>query len=294
MTLKNKLYRVCRIAGRLLIKYSNAPRPSSAPYISGDGFRKLGDHIHDETSNCDPGEVKENDIVFIGGGRSREFLNEINPKIKVNYTLVSHNSDELIDESYLSLLTANIQRWYSYNVAIKDERIVPIPLGLENKHYFVSGNTYIIEKNIKRSLPKENVIFYGYSIQTRPKERTAAYNYITNHALARPLSGWQEFGLYLPEVARCKFAQSPRGSSIEGHRTWEAMYIGTIPIVLSNVMTDYFKSLSAPIMVINEWEELNSLNENTADALYCDIMNASEKQVFTMNYWVDKIRNKER
>jgi len=234
--------------------------------------------------------VKENDIVFVGGGRSKEFLTECNPEIKVSYTLVSHNSDELIDESYVPLLTPNIQRWYSYNVEVQDERIVPIPLGIENKHYYVTGDTDTITRVRKKNYPKDNVIFYGYSISTNTEARQHAQESIVNHELARPLTVWQEFALYLPEVARCKFVQSPRGSSIEGHRTWEAMYLGAVPIVLSNVMHDYFKSLGAPMLVLQSWDELEEITLKTIDKMYQSTLREADTKVLNMQYWEDKIR----
>ena len=291
---RDQWFRAYRIAGRLLIKYSNDPRPSSAPYISGDGFRKLGDHIHDETGNCDPNQVKEHDIVFVGAARSKEFLTEMNPQIQVPYTLVSHNSDELIDESYLPLLTSNIQRWYSYNVGVKDERIVPLPLGLGNKHYYATGITRVFDIVIKKQYPKQNKIFYWYSLSTNICARQEALEAIQTHPLAQPLAHQVEFGPYLHESAQYKFIQSPRGSSIEGHRTWEAMYIGSVPIVLADVMSEYFQSLNAPMMVITDWSELDSIQAGNANTTYRDIIDSSDQNVLTMDYWAEKIKQAER
>ena len=45
-------------------RFPNIFRPTSDPYISGDGFRKISDHIFDESSNLDPKKIKFKDIVF--------------------------------------------------------------------------------------------------------------------------------------------------------------------------------------------------------------------------------------
>jgi len=285
----NYFYRFYRIVGRVIIKHSKDSRPSSAPYISGDGFRKMADHLHDATGNCNPDAVNENDVIFIGDARSKQFLTEINPSIKVNYTLISHNSDELIDGSYLPLLTPNIKRWYSYNVDVQDERIIPIPLGLENKHYFVTGNTSVFNWVKRLKIEKSSVIFYGYSMSTNLKARKKAHAVVSEHPLAQPLSAWREFGPYLKEVAGCKFVQSPRGSSIEGCRTWEAMYIGSVPIVISNVTNDYFSTLGAPMLVLKNWNEMTLLNKENIDYVYADILQKANMEMLHMEYWINKI-----
>jgi hypothetical protein len=42
--------------------------------------------------------VKENDIVFVGDSRIKNFLKKISPDIKNKYVLITHNGDESVDE----------------------------------------------------------------------------------------------------------------------------------------------------------------------------------------------------
>ena len=49
----------------LIQNFTSVYRPSSNPYISGDTFRKLADHLYDETKKFNPKKVKENDLIFV-------------------------------------------------------------------------------------------------------------------------------------------------------------------------------------------------------------------------------------
>lgn len=51
------------------------------------------------------------------------------------------------------------------------------------------------------------------------------------------------------------FWLSPRGNGIDCHRTWEALYLDTIPIVWSSTLDSLFANL--PILVIKDWKEIN-------------------------------------
>jgi hypothetical protein len=51
-----------------------------------------------------------------------------------------------------------------------------------------------------------------------------------------------------------KFVLSPPGNGPDCHRTWEAIYSGAIPIVKRDFWP--FKTLSLPVLVVNDWNEV--------------------------------------
>jgi len=56
------------------------------------------------------------------------------------------------------------------------------------------------------------------------------------------------------DLASHKFAISPRGNGIDCHRTWEALYLKTVPIVRENIHMNDFREL--PIYFVKDWNEL--------------------------------------
>ena len=73
-------------------------RLSSNPYISGDSYRKLANHLFDETTLLDPKDVKENDIIFLKTDLKEKYFSEYHNQIKSKYILITHNSDECISK----------------------------------------------------------------------------------------------------------------------------------------------------------------------------------------------------
>lgn len=292
-TLFDQTFRLYRIIGRELIAHSKNPRPASTPYITGDGFRAAADHIYDTVSpTLDPTEVTEGQTIFVGDSLIHTFLTELHPKIQCRYVLVTHNGDAKITKELFTLAADKLIHWYGINVEHSDERLTPIPLGIENKHYYVCGIPTVFNFVKNRRTPKVNKIFYGFTVSTNPAERGPALTIIKAHPNGETLQSWRGFFPYLLALNNYKLVLSPPGSCEEGHRTWDTMYIGGVPIVKSSPTTEYFKRVGVPLLVINSWEELNSLTNETIPKVYEAVLASSKPETLTMEYWTNKIKTK--
>jgi len=60
---------------------------------------------------------------------------------------------------------------------------------------------------------------------------------------------------YYDGIASHKFVISPRGNGVDCHRTWEALYLRTIPIVKESICMNEFRDL--PILFVKNWEEIS-------------------------------------
>jgi hypothetical protein len=70
----------------------------------------------------------------------------------------------------------------------------------------------------------------------------------------RHFSGTSNHQQYLRRLRDVKFVASPPGRGIDCHRTWEALIMGCVPIVLNKSIVDVYKG--GPVMVVNSWEEV--------------------------------------
>ena len=301
-TFSEKCYRLYRVAGRTLIKYSGNPRPASFPYISGDGFRAIADHIYDSTRSSsaarfNPKKIKEKEIVFVGDNMIRQFLRDVHPRIAVRYILVTHNGDEKVDAEVAALIEAadNIIKCYSYNVVVSHPKIVPIPLGIENKHFYVQGIPFFLKRAAKNAAAypeqKKDRIFYRFTLSANADERKPALDALQKNKYAETTSKWLIFPDYLKLISGYKFAVSPHGSSVERHLAWDAHYLGIIPIVTRSVIADYLKKCGVPLWIIEDWHELDRVDEKTLHDRYADMMSYLDRRVLFMDYWIDKIKN---
>ena len=114
-------------------RYPNLFRPSSKPFISGDSFRNIANHVFDETKSFKGSDVKEKDIVFVNPTVIDFYFHLIHPEINNKYILITHNSDIRIGKSINKHLDEKIIHWYASNLDIKtDKNISLLPMGLEN------------------------------------------------------------------------------------------------------------------------------------------------------------------
>ncbi len=59
---------------------------------------------------------------------------------------------------------------------------------------------------------------------------------------------------HLRRLRDVKFVVSPPGHGIDCHRTWEALIMGCVPIVLNTTISSLY--IDQPILVVNDWNEV--------------------------------------
>lgn len=229
-------------------------RGSSEPYISGDTFCSLADHILDgEHRFIDPSAVKKGDIILVASGFLTKFFFEIHAHISNPYFLITHNSDINIPGRYfLYLMDEKILVWFARNAEIIHEKIVPIPIGLKNKNYSI-GDTGILKSVQEETIKKRHLLYFNFHSQNYEEERAPLKRYFSCKGFAKegvPLN----YSEYLKEVKASKFILSPRGQGLDSFRTWESLYLGTIPIVKSSSLDQLFENL--PVLIVKDWQEV--------------------------------------
>jgi len=285
-----------RAIQRFFIKKSKNNRPDSFPYISGDGFRSLADHIYEDIvafnpdqnvqiCKFDPLVVKENDIVFVDSRSLDEFFIDFHPQIENRYILISHNSDHVVDERYIKYLDDKIIKLFAQNVAVNHPKIVPVPIGLENLYYYNNGITKYFDKFRKQIVVKKNQILFGFNLTTNPAERVKAYEGLKNSSVSDDIRYRLNNYNYLKLLNQYKFVASPPGNGIDCHRTWEAIYLNTVPIVKRSAAMDYFYSLGLPLWIIDDWQELAVVDETFLQKKYNELKDCFVYPALFMDYW---------
>ena len=78
----------------------------------------------------------------------------------------------------------------------------------------------------------------------------------------------------------------PEGHGIDTHRTWETLYLNSIPIEIRNINNSFYEDL--PICLVDSWEEI------TEDFLNKEYNRINEKKYnlekLDFNYWLKKIK----
>jgi hypothetical protein len=275
---------------RRVIALSKNNHPSSAPYLSGDSFVHLADHVlNDGKLKIKPANVKKGDVIFINSHLVHYFFRTIHPFISQPYLLITHNGDSHVDVPFTKYIDDKIIHWFAQNVIVDHPKITPIPIGLENLFYYNHGATPLFDQLRQRKMGKKTRMLMEFSIHTNPVVRAPIFKLLKDHELVDCLQDRLSAPRYLEQLAQHQFVLSPPGNGLDCHRAWEAMYLGTVPIVESSITTRSFQKLGLPLLVIEDWREVTTWTEKKMNKMYNDIQRDADPAALYYEYWQRKI-----
>src|SRR3989338_2637804 len=285
LPLEKQFFRVFRIVYRF---FNVNNRPSSYPFVTGDSFRALADHIFDETTTTfNPQEVQLGDIVFVSSPYLRTFLSTHHQQITKKYILIEHNGDDQVTEDILPYMEdEKIHRFYAQCALVAHNKITPIPIVVENKHH---GNTFLWLLRKKPKTDKKYRIFYHFFNGTNPKERIPASEYFKTHPYMDTIDSFIPKRPYKNLLSSYAFVASPAGNTLGSHRTWEGLYLRTIPIVKRTPDAEACISYGLPLWIINEWHDLEEYTEEKLKEKYIQMMSTAKFDALSMDYWMARI-----
>lgn len=278
-------------------------RQSSKPLLSGDTFLKLADHVLESINYFDyldklkftkfkPEKVKENDIVFVETCAVGHFFENYHSKINCRYILITHNHDRSCPGNYKHFLDdPKIKAWFTVNPDCYHPKLIGLPLGLSNKNWQHSRNhASTILKLSRKEKSRDALLYVNFVYKTNPEVRKPVYDLFYKSLKKEnwiKRSNGISFDKYLVDLQRSKFTLSPPGSGLDCHRTWEAIYMGSIPVVISSYLDELFKEL--PVLVVKDWHEVT---KEFLEEKYLEITSKYyDMQKAYFDYWVTLINS---
>lgn len=221
-----------------------------------------------------------------------------------NKFVISHNSDGCVlpvdgerrplgvDRDYDFFwkdIPDTLTKLFAQNVDVDDERIVCIPIGLERARWFphVEKHKQILDLANVQSSPKK-LAYLNVNPSTN-LERSVLIDMMKDKSWCTHVDGKNGMGFseYVQHIRNHKFTFSPDGNGLDGHRTWEALYLGSIPIVNRHVYTESFAE-HLPILIVDKWEDVT---EEYLNSQYEILMNKEWNwDMLKMSYWRDLIK----
>lgn len=218
-----------------------------------------------------------------------------------NVILVSGNSDLPITDTFIDIMPTNIKKWYGQNILCFHEKIIPIPLGIENRYdcnRFGHGHGYFDKVETKENLltnildkKPSKKIYANFQVNTNYDHRQKVKEICNNsHHI-----DWSEPNLTLDgffnTIIDYEMVVCPAGNGVDTHRLWEVLYSGRIPITIKTgdyKIYDLYSNF--PIIVLNSIEELK--NSYLIDEKFDQIKNSNYNyNMLDTDFWCDKILN---
>ncbi|MBA3751387.1 hypothetical protein H0X06_01110 [Candidatus Dependentiae bacterium] len=267
---------------------------TSSNFITRWGFQLLCNHQFDPRTgkndwattmapggvSFDPAVVKAGDIIFVR--KIELFMQMMHPQITVPYIIITHGDflETNEDEKLRYLDHEKIIAWFSIHPPKAWHiKYFPIPLGVyQKKDLFVRQKELSALFKQLRDKPKTHLLSGIFDTTLVPERAKLAKLFKEKPFYTASKSG-MSFERYMKTLASSVFTLSPRGWGPDCYRTWEALLVGTIPIVkrgesgilerAKNNLRNYFfpfnETIHAqldrlydnlPVLVIDDWDEI--------------------------------------
>lgn len=256
-----------------------------------------------------PNDYNDNKYICVTGYDNiiNMIFSNINSIITKPFILIIVETDKfnLTDRMLNNPLLKHI---YCWNKPFAHPKITALPIGLNYSRQYNIIENYLSEK---KEVKNKQLLCINFSPQT---------NKIRSILIRKAKKEWKDFcqifktipnsktylkkshiegqininvtnPLYYHLINKYKFILSPPGAGEDCHRTWEALYIGCIPIVISSSINELYENL--PILVIDKWSDIT---EDFLNKKYIEITEKKEQGMYNMDklymkYWIDKIKN---
>lgn len=268
-------------------------RPSSKPYLSGDGFRAIADCVWEKQKQQPFDHLPEGSIVFCEGDLVSELAESVRQTPAKSLVLVLGNSDVNHHQIERSLTeNGTFRRVYAQNLLEGHPRVAPLPLGLENRfrqNHGLPRNFTQARKNLPTKKPR---IMWSFNKNTNPREREAAEKALQRASVTDHV-GWLSSWKHLEVLTQYSFVACPSGNGLDTHRVWEALYLECVPIVTRSYPYEYFAALGMPLWILNSFDELESLEEAELTDIYRTFRPKFDSPTLWLPYWESVIRGDE-
>jgi hypothetical protein len=266
---------------------------ADAELISGHAFRQLAewnaDAKYGRRMPTAANDLKNGDAIFFRcyPGAMDDDFKAMRERAKdgLRFKLFIHNCDESFnpDANELKLLGSFMSRVYALNSVCGEAcmpLVQPIPIGFVDNSAHKDKAHHVFERIAKQKTHKVHTVFMNFRLHNSgddPK-RLPCRNYFK----LKPWVFFKEYGLAPGQTyeitAQSKYILSPPGAGIDCHRTYEAIFLGAIPILLSSELDYLYRHL--PIVIVDSWTDITEefLNDNY------------EAHRKALNDWRDKYR----
>ena len=264
-------------------------RLSSYPYVSGDTFRNFSKFIYDEHTSFNPEILKNKDIVFVKTDLIEDYFENVHPKIKGRYVLISHNSDEQINSQHKKYLDSKIIHWFAQNLVEEfADNVSVIPIGLENRWYLNNGKLRTVKRfeNIKYN--KDLLVLSAFNPETNRERFELLESIKSNKLINKPETNKKTE--YLDYVSRSKFVLCPEGNGPDTHRVWESLLFESIPVMKKSKFTKILEKSDIPILTLNDWAEIKYLDSKILNNFYeQNKVRFNSNKYSYFSFWGEKI-----
>mmetsp|Transcript_25742 Transcript_25742/g.53506 ORF Transcript_25742/g.53506 Transcript_25742/m.53506 type:complete len:466 (-) Transcript_25742:3331-4728(-) len=190
------------------------------------------------------------------------------------FILVTGQSDYPVPSAYnLILNNPNLVRWFGQNndMLPVHPKFTPIPIGLNCFLHGEALERFTADEQKKEVKDEDKVFMVNFSSATASSRKPIrdqfcegaleaftsclswdGFKGVTSLSQIDTKSGVEDENF--ASVAKSMYVVAPRGNGESTHRTWQGLYVGTVPIVMRSSIDEALKGL--PIHFVDDFSEI--------------------------------------
>lgn len=287
-------------------------RETSFPFISGDTYRAIATNYFDlefagrlarGIRKMPPSPPESGSVVFVECIllRNQSFEDELRKWVDSqgfpeSAKFVFGNGDDPPRPALREFLTLRGHTVYSHNLLDGEDGVTPIPLGLQNATHRRFGviDDFLLFLDESRHPPlierQRDILVYGsFALRSNRSEREKLSQLLVNSRFGfnEPTRSVRENRAML---LRSKFVPSPPGVGPDCYRTWEAIYLGAIPVVRRGTIAQSITD-DLPVWIVDDWEELTDASVEYLEYKYSVLRSRPRGKAY-FPYWQSIIGGK--
>jgi hypothetical protein len=252
----------------------------------------------DNTIFCSPDDIYKGAIIYATPYGIEKFLKDIHPQIKNPYKLITFCYGPVnAVADYVN--DPKIITWFGQANcdAINFNKFNLMPLGIlaDNELFNNRESNFNLFQQLYNK-PKNNLLYMNFKVHEGEHVslggRNVIFSLFKDKLFCKTISishTWRKpFHEYMEDMSECKFTLSPEGDMHDCYRHWEALLVGSIPIVHRSPLDAIFADL--PVIIVDDYAQITEqfLNEK-----YLEMKNKKYNlNKLYMKYWLDLIKSK--
>jgi hypothetical protein len=276
-------------------------------------------------------QIAAGDIVHVKTDHLDAFVRDILPRASGPLVLVTGDSDISPVRRFEHLLDdARILHWFAQNadVAYEHPRLTRVPIGLDNPIYTKlekrlgfalaamlgkipfdpsfrrnamgdQARLHQVKRQMTRTVVEKparvlctfhvnhRLLPDADSIPDRAEAYAALRDHPDCHVIQKRLPQ-EEFWRAHDDFA---FEVSPRGKGLDCFRTWECLFLGTIPIVKTSPLDALYRQEQLPVVIVESYDEITSANLRHWKTHLEGCFTPDLIGRLSNDYWVERIRS---
>lgn len=172
---------------------------------------------------------------------------------------------------------AGLDRWWTVNLDVDLPRTSLLPFGL-NDHG--EGASLLPSR---RGLPKKRLLYVNFQDHTLERIKLKSFFSTQPWATTRQQVGLP-VGDFLGELSSHQFVLCPHGNGLDCYRTYESLYLGSVPILPDGVFGRKLLELGLPVVLCQDFYRLTPAMLQQVWEDY-QIQYSSSCEALTLSYW---------